>query len=94
MLRKLEEATEESLEGEGNPEADIMKQWMRSKGIAKERFGKDLVNQMERAEEKYSRRIATKHLGKPIVRCICAKAAIEYYARNGSWGVSQETPAR
>ncbi len=65
LLRKLEEVTEESLEGEGNQEADIMKQWMRWQGIAKERSGKDLVDQMERAEEKYSRRIATKHLGKP-----------------------------
>ncbi len=55
LLRKLEEATEESLEGEGTREADVMTQWMRWQGIAKERSGKDLVDQMERAEEKYLR---------------------------------------
>ncbi len=59
LLRKLEEATDESLEGEGNREVDVMKQWTSWQGIAKERSGKDLVDQMD------SRRIATKHLGKP-----------------------------
>ncbi len=32
---------------------------------SKREIRKDLVDQMERAEEKYSRRIAIKHLGKP-----------------------------
>ncbi len=65
LLRKLEEATYESLEGKGNREVEVMKKWMSWQGIAKARSRKDLIDQMERAENNYFRTIATKHLGKP-----------------------------
>ncbi len=78
VLRKLEEATDESLEGKGNRKVEVMKQWIRWQSIAKARSRKDLVHQVEGAEDKYSKRIATKHLGSPTVRCIFAKGVIEY----------------